>query len=762
MLPLADFQVNLEAYSKEATKQRIDVLMSQQMFWSGLYDNAEQQALPSLDELISKQNTISDLIQSSRIVTQVVSKPENIRRLLDLAFPAEHISDLATHAFDIFLSFPSNSVVMDACFSNEDILRRVFDLLYAYVCTPGQPNIKTNVTFKGKQELISALTSFILTGIKKEERLSVLVDIFDNDKEFFDKWVECIRNPKAQDVFLFFLANYQTRSDNITLKIANLCASHSLMRNFIRKVVNVTLPPKDTVINNVAENSTSTRTVDDRMKEYSSLAIGHQIPSYIELEACSTVLAVVLRCNVPYLCDQIFEHHQLLLSKYLFISTDSTEIAYMGEMLPMLKMCGQVIIHMLRYLVARSATLHFEQFKANKPQLSDEFFEKRGRYFDTVISHFIYSTDEGVKYTSRETSTDDNAQGTVHKYELHPYNLKEIDDFEEKYFPVFINIINTLVEALTFISRCISQDRNTQENAQTTDNERTERTLQVASYLYLLYLSHAVGLVNTSRLIIKMFDNSGDIDDSSSDYSSIRGSLMDETSVSEFMWSDMYADPIFSVERVMNYNYVNSYVTKQIQMLISPFFLYSYIVRSNKISTILRIMQTYNKSSVIQSVGVRIISGIIELGISLSHKTMGLLECVIIRLCSFYLKTKEQNDSSQGNITQDCKKRSVPYDLAIKSIFRETMRLCTQANSMLLLAIKYDDYAVHIDELSNYLSDANKTELVPRTFDEFNNATNIKYPKAYEMLRNHETFTSCVKELLQSTDIIRPWLNNSP
>lgn len=779
MLPLVDSPVDFAIYVSEITKQRDGTIMNQRVFWSGLCDNDDQQTVIGFDELILEKNTPNEVNQSSRVATQVFKDPNNIIKLLDLAFPTESATDLATAAFDIFMMFPFNSVVMDACFSNDDILVKVFELLHSYVTKPVEQSVLNAITFKGKQDFISALSSFVFAGFKKDERLLFTVELFNRNKELFDKWVACICNQKTQEVFLFFLTSYQTRNSETTVKISDLCSSRSLMRNFVRKVAGITSSSGIDAAHSggVANTGAAKVTVEDRMDEYSKLASSHETLSYTEVEACSTVLATILRCNVPYLCDQIFEHYRLILDRYLFISTYSKEIAAIDGALIMLKMCGQVVIHMLRYLVVRSIALHYRQFKTNPPQLSDDFFKERGEYFNNAISHFIYVTENKVKCTYIEEPTGENSTKSPHTteherngtneaktvantkdYTLPKYANDEIDKFEEKYFPIFIQIVNTLTEALIFVSRPVSKEPATQQGNEGAAD--ADKTLQVASYLYLLYLSHAIGVIRSAKNVTKLFSNSGDIDEAQSDPSARKAALMDETSIREFMWSDMYTDAAFSMERVMNYNQGGTYNTKQIQMIISPFLLYSYLVRSNKISSILHIMKAYKKNTVIQSVGVQIISGIIELGISLSAKNTSLLECTIARLCSFYLNNKSKDSSPQSSTKKS--ENLISYDIAIKSIFRETMRFCTKANSTLLMAIKYDYYAVDMDCLGEYVSDASNPDLVPRTLDEFHKSKNVKYSRAYELLCNHNTFTECVKELLNETDLKKPLSTENP
>ncbi|EFO63128.1 Hypothetical protein GLP15_1053 [Giardia lamblia P15] len=751
MLPQADPQ---------AHSLRIDAIMNQHVYWSGLRDDGEPPLVVDFDTLVRDKNASNEVSQSARVATEVFLKCDNILRLLDLAFPLESPSDLTPLAFDIFSAFPSNPAIMDACFNSETVLVKVFTLLHYYVSSPVASPVLNSTTFKGKQELIDGLSLFIFTGLKKQERLSSVIDFFTNDKALFDQWLACICNSKAQDVFLFFLTNYQTRTDAITKKIADLCASHFVIRNFVREVAGITLPDMTCTVDNAGAKNSDTdcseTTVEDKLKSFSRIAIGNKISSYTRAEACSTILATILRCNVPYLCDQIFDHYRLILDKYLFISTCSTNIAELSDMLMTLKICGQVVIHMLRYLVVQSVALHYKEFRKvqSMPQLSDEFIKERNDYFNAAVSHFIYSTEEEVKCTSISTEDINGCKKLVaktRKYELQHYDNEALDEFEAKYTHKFITIVTTLTEALSFIDKCASGSR-------TNIDDQVSRGLQVASYLYLFYLSHAVGVANSSRVVMQFFDDAGDIDDIQSDLALRKIVLMEETSIGEFMWSDMYTDTMFSVDDVMNYNYGDCLNWKQLPLVISPFFLYSHIVRSNRLCTILNIMKNYKESTVIQSVGVRIISGIIELGVSLSPKNTSLLEYAITRLCMFYLKSVERNEdkvSCEFDIDRP-KFRTVSYIVALRSIFREAMRFCTKVNSMMLMAIKYDYYAVDMDCLNDYIPDVDDPILVPRTFAEFRESKDIKYPKAHALLCGHNLFAKCVEALIHETDLHTP------
>lgn len=757
MLPQADPQAHL---------LRVDAIMNQHVYWSGLRDDGEPPLIVDFDTLVRDKNTSNEVSQSTRVATEVFLKPDNILQLLDLAFPPESPSDLTPLAFDIFSAFPSNPAIMDACFSSEEILVRVFTLLHYYVNSPVASPALNSAVFKGRQELIDGLSLFILTGLKKQERLSSVIDLFTNDKALLNKWLACICNSKAQDVFLFFLTNYQTRTDAMTKKIADLCASHCVIRNFVREVAGVTLPDMTgTVVSADTKNNDMDRskaTMEDKLKSFSRLAIGNKISSYTRAEACSTILATILRCNVPYLCDQIFDHYRLILDKYLFISTSSKSMTELSDMLMTLKICGQVIIHMLRYLVVRSVALHYKEFRKihSTPQLSDEFIKERNDYFNTAISHLIYSIEEEVKCTSVSTENIDGGKTLVaktRKYELQHYDNEALDEFEAKYTHKFITIVTTLAEALSFIDRCASENR-------TTTDDQVSRALQVASYLYLFYTSHAIGVANSSKVVMQFFDDAGDTDDVQSDLALRKIVLMEETSIGEFMWSDMYTDTVFSVDDVMNYNYGDCLNWKQLPLIISPFFLYSHIVRSNRLCTILNIMRNYKESTVIQSVGVRIISGIIELGVSLSPKNTSLLEHTITRLCLFYLKdVKKNEDEVPCELSADKSKlRTVSYVVALRSIFRETMRFCTKVNSMMLMAIKYDYYAVDMDCLNDYIPDVDAPVLVPRTFAEFRESKDIKYPKAHALLCEHSLFAKCVEALIHETDLHTPLSDEAP
>lgn len=736
-----DLQADLQA-----GLSRVDVLMDQHVYWSGLRGDNEPPVIVDFDTLVNDKNAPNEVAQSTRIATEVFLNHDNILKLLDLAFPLKDPSNLTLLAFDIFSAFPSNPAIMDSCFNSEPILTTIFTLLHYYVSASVVPPALNSVVFKGKQEFIDSLSVFILTGFKKQERLSFAVDLFTKDKILFNRWVACICNSKAQDVFLFFLTNYQTRTDAITKKIAELCESRSVIRNFVREVTGITL-------SRGAGTNPSTAATADKPQERSRLAADYKVFSYTKAEACSAVLATILRCNVPHLCDQIFDHYRLILDRYLLFSVESANPAVLSDMLITLKMCGQIIVHMLRYLVVKSIAIHYRELKTTRDisNLSDEFIKQRSNYLDMAINHFIYPIEGEVRCTV--TSSEDKSKGPIaetHKYELHPYGNEVLDSFEDKYIHTFVTIINRLADALSSIEKCVSKQQNGIEY-------QTDKALQVASYLYLFYLSHAIGVVNSSRIVMKLFDDAGDIDDVQSDLALRKIVLMEETSIGEFMWSDMYVDELFSVERVMSYDCGDYLNWKQVPLVISPFLLYSYIVRSKRLCTILSIMKNYNQNTLIQSVGVRIISGIIELGVSLSPKNTELLERTISLLCSFYLKDMDETGKEPYMVQSgDSRPRGVSYIVALKSIFRETMRICTEINSMLLMAIKYDYYAVDMDCLNDYMPDANKPDLVPRTLADFRKSENIRYPKAHALLCDHALFTRCVEALLPETDLHKP------